>query len=63
MRHEVVAHEELDTWDIATLPPGKKAINSKWVNRIKYNADGTIERHKSRLVACGNKQIEGDDYE
>lgn len=63
MKHEVVAHEELGTWDLATLPPGKKAINSKWVNRIKYNADGTIERHKSRLVACGNKQIEGDDYE
>lgn len=63
MKHEVVAHEELGTWDIATLPPGKRAINCKWIHKIKYNANGTIERHKSRLVACGNKQIEGDDYE
>lgn len=30
---------------------------------IKYNADGTVERNKSRLVCCGNHQIEGEDYE
>lgn len=63
MKLEVVAHEELDTWDLATLPPGKHAIASKWVHRIKYNADSTIERHKSRLVGCGNKQVAGDDYD
>lgn len=45
------------------LPAGKKAIGSKWVFTIKYNADGTIERYKARLVCCGNHQIEGEDYE
>lgn len=63
MKREVVAHEELGTWDLATLPPGKTAIASKWVHRIKYNADGTIERHKSRLVGCGNRQVAGEDYD
>ena len=58
-----MAHEELGTWDLATLPPGKTAIASKWVHRIKYNADGTIERHKSRLVGCGNRQVAGEDYD
>lgn len=62
MKKEVVAHEELGTWELASLPPGKRAIASKWVHKIKYNADGTIERHKSRLVGCGNKQVAGDDY-
>lgn len=33
------------------MPPGKKAIGSKWVFTIKYNADETIERYKARLAA------------
>ncbi|GKD95619.1 retrovirus-related pol polyprotein from transposon TNT 1-94 [Tanacetum coccineum] len=45
-----------------TLPPGKEAIGSKWVFKIKYNSDGTIEHHKARLVILGNNQVEGIDY-
>lgn len=59
---EVVALEGQHTWDIVDLPPGKKAIESQWIYKIKYNADGTIGRHKSRVVAMGNKQVEGEDY-
>lgn len=29
---------------------------------LQYHANGTIRRHKSRLVACGNCQREGLDY-
>ena len=29
---------------------------------MKYKADGTVERPKARLVACGNRQKEGLDY-
>lgn len=30
--------------------------------RIKYRSDGSIERHKARLVIHGNRQLEGIDF-
>ncbi|CAA7036695.1 unnamed protein product [Microthlaspi erraticum] len=62
MGNEVTALEENGTWELVDLPAGKRAIGCKWVYKIKYNSDGTIERHKARLVALGNRQIEGEDY-
>lgn len=62
MGYEIVALEDNHTWDITGLPPGKKVIGSKWIFRLKYKTDGTIERHKARLVVLGNRQEEGLDY-
>lgn len=62
MRKEIDALAANGTWTLASLPPGKKALGSKWVFRIKHNADGSIERHKARLVILGNHQVEGLDY-
>lgn len=59
---EIVALEDSHTWDITDLPPGKEAIGYLWVFKIKYNANGTIERHKYRLVVNGKSQVEGEDY-
>jgi len=33
------------------LPDGKKAIDVKWVFKLKLNHDGKIVKHKARLVA------------
>lgn len=30
--------------------------------KLKFNADGTLERYKARLVICGNRQKEGTNY-
>lgn len=51
-----------ETWDITTLPPGKKAIGSCWVYPIKHHSSGKIARYKSSVVALGNHQKEGVDY-
>lgn len=54
MGSELESHEVNHTWDITTLPPGKSAIRSKWVYKVKFRSDGTVERYKARLVALGN---------
>ncbi|KAH9652496.1 protein kinase domain-containing protein [Citrus sinensis] len=62
MEDEITALEKNNTWTLTHLPDGKKAIGSRWVYKIKYQSDGTIERYKARLVAKGYTQTEGIDY-
>lgn len=50
------------TWEITTLPAHKNAVGCKWVFKLKHKADGSIERHKARLVANGFTQNVGLDY-
>lgn len=63
MKKEIQALEENNTWEIVSLPQGKKAIGCKWVFKIKYKSNGEIERYKARLVAKGYNQKEGIDYQ
>ncbi|KAL0337523.1 UNVERIFIED_CONTAM: Retrovirus-related Pol polyprotein from transposon RE1 [Sesamum calycinum] len=62
MDQELQALETNGTWELTSLPPHKKTIGSRWVFKLKYNPDGSIERYKARLVAKGYNQIEGVDY-
>jgi hypothetical protein len=43
-------------------PVGSHVLHTKWVFKTKTDADGTIERSKAHLGACGNKQLYGIDY-
>lgn len=63
MDEELSALSRNNTWELATLPPNKKAIGCKWVYKIKMNADGSIQRYKARLVAKGFTQKYGIDYQ
>jgi len=50
---EIYALESHQTWETTLLPKEKVAIGYIWVFKIKYRANGTVERYKSRLVAKG----------
>jgi len=62
MQREIQALETNGTWVIEDKPTNKKALGCKWVYKIKYNSDGTMERYKAWLVILGNHQVEGIDY-
>ena len=62
MIKEINALEQNNTWSVVDLSSGKKPINCKWVYKMKYNSDESIERYKARLVIRGDEQIEGFDY-
>ena len=51
------------TWELVPRPVDQNVIGCRWVYKIKRGADGSITRHKARLVAQGYTQTEGVDYE
>jgi len=53
MQVKLLALEKTRTWKLIDLPSNVKLIGCRWVFKIKRNADGTIERYKTRLVAKG----------
>ena len=63
MDEEIKAIKKNDTWELATLPTGKKTPGVKWVYKLKKNAKGQAERYKARLVVKGYSQRQGIDYD
>lgn len=62
MEEELSMIEKNKTWILMDRPQDRKVIGVKWVFRTKLNADGSINKHKARLVVKGYAQIFGVDY-
>ncbi|CAN0824684.1 Retrovirus-related Pol polyprotein from transposon TNT 1-94 [Linum grandiflorum] len=50
------------TWSLVPRPINVNLVGSKWIFRNKYNSDGSLQRHKARLVAQGYSQRAGVDF-
>lgn len=62
MKDEISRLQERGTWKVVKKPTGVNVVGSKWVFRIKKDANGHVQSYRARLVAQGFTQVEGVDY-
>lgn len=63
MQEEYDALTHQGIWFLVPPQSHTNLVSCKWIFKLKKNADGSIARHKARLVARGFSQEEGVDYE
>ena len=63
MNEKMGALERNETWEIVERLKDKKAIGCRWIYTVKYQADGTLDQYKARLVAKWYTQTYEIDYE
>ena len=63
MMEEYASIMKNDVWEVVPRLEGKSVVTSKWLYKIEYVADGSIEKYKARFVARGFSQVEGVDYD
>ncbi|GJZ63544.1 putative ribonuclease H-like domain-containing protein [Tanacetum coccineum] len=62
-QHVNTASPEVNTVDPSVNTASHRAIGTKWIFRNKKDERGIVIRNKARLVAQGNTQEEGIDYD
>ena len=53
MAKEYASIMKNDVWEVVPRSEGKSVVISRWLYKIKYAADGSIEKYKARFVARG----------
>ncbi|KAM3297166.1 hypothetical protein ACQJBY_039175 [Aegilops geniculata] len=62
MSEEFAALRHTNTWVLVPRPPGVNIVGCKWIFKTKHRPDGSVDKHKARLVARGFTQQQGIDY-
>jgi hypothetical protein len=63
IENELQSLQDSRTWIVVNKPVEVKPLHSRFVFKLKLDADGAIERYKARLVARGDQQVEGINYQ
>ena len=56
MDEEIKVIRKNDTWELKSLPKGKKTIGVRWAYNERKNRKGEVQRYKERLITRGYKQ-------
>jgi len=62
MDKEIDTLECASTWSTVTHPANKNIVGSKWVFRIKWKSNGSVDKYKACLVTCGFTQVYEVNY-
>jgi hypothetical protein len=63
MDSEIQALQRNDTWTLVPRPASHNVVGCRWIFKTKLRSDGSIERHKARLMAQGFSEIKGLDFD
>lgn len=63
MQEEMKSLHENHTYDLVTLPQGRKTLKNKWMYKIKNEEGSPQLRYKARLVVKGFGQKKGIDFD
>lgn len=63
MREIIRALDQNKTWGLVPRTYDMNVVGSKWIFKTKFKSDGSVERYKARLVAQGNTQVTGIDFD
>nr|KAJ0196282.1 hypothetical protein LSAT_V11C700351460 [Lactuca sativa] len=62
MQEEITSLHKNNTWHLVPPQQEMNVVGCKWIFKVKRKSDGSLERHKARLVAQGFTHQEGLDY-
>lgn len=62
MDDEMLALAKNETWNLVEKSKGANILENRWVYKLKYTPDVSIDRYKARLVVKGCQQKPGVDF-